>query len=204
MASIISNLAAAKTSLVKNKSEKPPFLFTTAYQPGFPEVKSSRTFLVLVSKPQVLENYHVFGSRTALFFDLLKVYRSPEKLFWRPVLFGDRLKNCFEDLFLFFFGRTFAPVSLSSRETVLGRAVLGLGLGLFLCPWPWPWALCPRLHLCGFRSCNLCMTEKLAILLADQHKRSIKDETLRGNAGTKIKTSWKTFDLSFFVFNQCF
>ena len=44
-----------------------------------------------------------------------------------------------------------AFLSLASRGSVLGRAVLGLGLGLgfFLCPWPRPWprALCPRLHL---------------------------------------------------------
>ena len=41
-----------------------------------------------------------------------------------------------------------AFLSLASRVSVLGKAVLGLGLGFFLCPWPWPRALCPRLHLC--------------------------------------------------------
>ena len=75
--------------------------------------------------------------------------------------FGDRLKNFCEDLF-FFFWRALALcflgpwpwprafLSLASRVSVLGKAVLGLGLGFFLCPWPWPWprALCPRLHLC--------------------------------------------------------
>ena len=66
--------------------------------------------------------------------------------------------------FFFFFWRALALcvlgpwpwprafLSLASRVSVLGKAVLGLGLGLgfFLCPWPWPWprALCPRLHLC--------------------------------------------------------
>ena len=65
--------------------------------------------------------------------------------------------------FFFFFWRALALcvlgpwpwprafLSLASRVSVLGKAVLGLGLGLgfFLCPWPWPWprALCPRLHL---------------------------------------------------------
>ena len=46
-----------------------------------------------------------------------------------------------------------AFLSLASRMSVLGKAVLGLGLGFFLCPWPWPWprALCPRLHLCQLR-----------------------------------------------------
>ena len=44
--------------------------------------------LYLASKPQVLENYPVLGSRTALFFELLKVGGAPEKFlengfFWR-------------------------------------------------------------------------------------------------------------------------
>ena len=71
--------------------------------------------------------------------------------------FGDRLKNFCEDLFFFFFWRALALcvlgpwpwprafLSLASRVSVLGKAVLGLGF--FLCPWPWPRALCPRLHL---------------------------------------------------------
>ena len=41
-----------------------------------------------------------------------------------------------------------AFLSLASRVSVLGKAVLGLSLGFFLCPWPWPRALCRRLHLC--------------------------------------------------------
>ena len=41
-----------------------------------------------------------------------------------------------------------AFLSLASRVSVLGKAVLGLGF--FLCSWPWPRALCPRLHLCEF------------------------------------------------------
>ena len=39
-----------------------------------------------------------------------------------------------------------AFLSLASRRSVLGKAVLGHRF--FLCPWPWPRALCPRLHLC--------------------------------------------------------
>ena len=97
--------------------------------------------LALASRPQVLENWPVLSSRTALFFELLNFF------------FGDRLKNFCED---FFFGehKRLCPwswprafLSLASRESVLGKAVLGLGLGFFLCPWPWPRALCPRLHL---------------------------------------------------------
>ena len=136
MASIIPNLVATKISSVKNKSEKPPSLFTTAYQPGFPEIKSSRTSLALTSKPEVLENYPVFGSTTALFFDLLKVCRSPEKLFLRPVLFGDRLKNFLKT---FFFGKRFAPMSLASSIPVLGLERICPRKG---CSWPWPRFFC--------------------------------------------------------------
>ena len=107
--------------------------------------------LALASRPQVLENWSVLGSRTALFFDLLKFC-------------GDRLKNFCEDLF-FFLVSTCACVlgpwpraflSLASRVSVLGKAGLGLGLGIFLCPWPWPRALCPRLHLCRRQRRVLC------------------------------------------------
>ena len=52
-----------------------------------------------------------------------------------------------------------AFLSLASRVSVLGKAVLGLGLGLgfFLCPWPWPRALCPRLHLWQLQQISLCL-----------------------------------------------
>ena len=74
------------------------------------------------------------------------------KNFLEKVFHEDRLKKFCEDLF--FFGehlrlcpwpRPRAFLSLASRMSVLGKAVLGLGLGLgfFLCPWPWPRALCP-------------------------------------------------------------
>ena len=131
--------------------------------------------LALVSRPQVLENWPVLGSRTALVFDLLNfcealekffgkrfLWRSLEKFVWKPFFFfffGDRLKIFCENLFFFFLESTCACVlgpwpwpqaflSLASRVSVRGKAVLGLGLGFFLCPWPWPRALCPRLHLC--------------------------------------------------------
>ena len=105
---------------------------------------------------QFLENWPVLGSRTALFFELLKFCGALEK-FLENVFCGDRVKNFCEDLF--FLESTCACVlgpwpwpraflSLASRVSVLGKAVLGLGLGFFLCPWPWPRALCPRLHLC--------------------------------------------------------
>ena len=86
------------------------------------------------------------------------------KIFWKTFFSGDRLKNFCEDLlrspekflwrpFFFYFWRALALcvlnpwprafLSLASRVSVLGKAVLGLGLGFFLCPWPWPRALCP-------------------------------------------------------------
>ena len=66
-------------------------------------------------------------------------WRLPEKLFLRP-FFLENTCGCV----LGPWPRAF--LSLASRGSVLGKAVLGLGF--FLCPWPWPRALCPRLHLC--------------------------------------------------------
>ena len=71
--------------------------------------------LALASRPQVLENWPVLGSRTALFFELLKFCEALEKFFGERVFveiarkifvknfffFGDRLKNFWEDLFFF-------------------------------------------------------------------------------------------------------
>ena len=94
----------------------------------------------LASKTQVLENYPVLGSRTALYFELLKFCRSPKKFFEDPCF----LENAWK-----FFWRPFfvehlrlcpwprAFLSLASRRSVLGRAVPGLGffcaLGLEPC-----------------------------------------------------------------------
>ena len=43
----------------------------------------------LASKPQVLENCPVLGSRTALFFEWLKFCRLAEKYFSKPFFVGD-------------------------------------------------------------------------------------------------------------------
>ena len=53
----------------------------------------------LASKPQVLKNCPVLGSRTALFFKWLKFCRSAKNVFLDR-FFGDRQKKFFEDLFL--------------------------------------------------------------------------------------------------------
>ena len=49
----------------------------------------------------------------------------------------------------------------------------------------------------GSRSCSLRLTEKLAILLVDKHTALNKNQTLRGNAGTKANTRKEIVDNSF-------
>ena len=56
--------------------------------------------LALASRPQVLENWPVLGSRTALFFELLKFCGVLEKfIFWKTFFCGDHVKNFCEDFF---------------------------------------------------------------------------------------------------------
>ena len=74
--------------------------------------------LALASRPQVLENWPVLGSRTALFFELLKFCGALEKLFFVEIARKIFVKT-------FFFWRALALVSL----------VLGLSLE-HSCPWP--------------------------------------------------------------------
>ena len=102
--------------------------------------------LALASRPQVLENWPVLGSRTAVSFELLKFCDALEKFFGKR-FFGDRLKNFCEDLF-FFFGEHLRlcpwSLALASSIPVPGLESVCPRKG---CPWPWPRALCPRLHL---------------------------------------------------------
>ena len=134
--------------------------------------------LALASKPQVLENWPVLDSRTALLFESLKFCGAPEKFFGRRSFLEIARKilvktfffeiACKKILKIFslestcacVFGRWPWPreglssegLSLASRRSVLGKAVFGLGLGFFWCPWPR--ALYPRLHLwCQDRLC---------------------------------------------------
>ena len=99
----------------------------------------------MASRPQVLENWPVLGSRTALFFELLKFRGALEKFFGKR-FFVEILR---EDLFFFFFGEhlRLCPWSfaLASSIPVLGLEIVCPRKG---CPWPWPRALCHRLHLC--------------------------------------------------------
>ena len=92
-------------------------------------------YLALASRPQVLENWLVLGSRTAVFFELLKFCGALEKIFGKRLFCGDRLKNFCEDLF-FFFGEHlgWCPWSLASSIPVLGLESVCPRKG---CPWPW-------------------------------------------------------------------
>ena len=90
-------------------------------------------------------------------FWIVKFCGGLEKFFGKRV-FVEIARKIFVKTFCFFFLESTcacvlgpwpwprAFLSLASRVSVLGKAVLGLGLGFFLCPWPR--ALCPRLHLC--------------------------------------------------------
>ena len=115
------------------------------------EVESSRTYFeVLGLEGQVLENWPVLGSRTALFFELLKFCGALENFFGR-LFFVEIAWKIFEKTFFFGEHLHLCPWSLASSIPVLGleRVCPWPWPRIFLCPWPWPRALCPRLHLCS-------------------------------------------------------
>ena len=90
--------------------------------------------LALASRPQVLENWPVFGSRTALFFELLKFCGALEK-FFRKRFFVEIALKIFVKTFFFVFWRALALVPLASSIPVLGLESVCAGKG---CSWPWP------------------------------------------------------------------
>ena len=89
--------------------------------------------LALASKSQVLKNYPVLGSRTALFFEWLKVGRLAEKKFFDR-FFGDHQKKILKT---FFFGEhlRLCPwfLALASSIRVFGIERVCPRKG---CPWP--------------------------------------------------------------------
>ena len=122
--------------------------------------------LALASRPQVLENWPVLGSRTAVFFELLKFCGALEKFFKKHFFvkitrkifvktFFFFLEIAWKKFFFFFFGEhlRLCPWSLASSIPVLGLERVCPRKG---CPWPWPriffvslaLASSPRLHLC--------------------------------------------------------
>ena len=93
----------------------------------------------LASRPQVLENWPVLGSRTALFFELLKFCGALEKFLGKRFFVEIARKIFVKTFFFFFLESTCACVlgpwpwpraflSLALRVSVLGKAVLGFGL----------------------------------------------------------------------------
>ena len=100
--------------------------------------------LAIASKPQILNNCSVLGSKSALFFELLKFcWKNAKNLagnLRKPFLLssiGDRLKNFFEGvLFLFFIFREhqrLCPWPLASSIPVLSLERVCPRKG---CPWP--------------------------------------------------------------------
>ena len=107
----------------------------------------------LASKPQVLKNCPVLGSRTALFFELLKFCGATEKFFGKrffleiacnkflkPLfVFLISLEKNFLKTFFYFFGEhlRLCPWSLAlvSSISVLGLERVCPRKG---CPWHWP------------------------------------------------------------------
>ena len=126
--------------------------------------------LALASRPQVLENWPVLGSRTALFFEMLKFCEALENFFGKR-FFVEIARKIFVKTFFFFFLFWRSPkhfcdfgehLRLYSWSLALASSIPVFGLEsvcprkdcpwpwprfFFLCPWPWPRALCPRLHL---------------------------------------------------------
>ena len=93
--------------------------------------------LALASRPQVLENWPVLGSRTAVFFELLKFCEALEKFFGKRFFVEIARKIFVNTFFFFFFGEhlRLCPWSLASSIPVLGLESVCPRKG---CPWPWP------------------------------------------------------------------
>ena len=114
--------------------------------------------LALASRPQVLENWPVLGSRTALFFELLKFCGALEKFF------GKRL---FVEIAFFFL----------SPEKFLGRPFFfESACACVLGPWPWPRAFLSLasdffcvLGLDGLEPCVLDSTSESLIIININH-----------------------------------
>ena len=116
--------------------------------------------LALASRPQVLENWPVLGSRTALFFGMLKFCGGLEKLFGKRFLVEIAWKIFVKTFFFFFFFFFFwrspekflwrpfffffleSTCALCPWSLALASSISVLGLESVCprkgCPWPWP------------------------------------------------------------------
>ena len=111
------------------------------------------TFWIPLPRPQVLKNWPVLDSRTALFFESLKFCGAPEKFFGKRFF----LEIAWKKILRPFLSRALALVSLASRISVLGLKRVCPWKG---CTWPWRRVLCPRLHLCHFLKEELFFTTR--------------------------------------------
>ena len=98
--------------------------------------------LALASRPQVLENWPVLGSRTAVFFELLKFCGALEKFFGKHFFMKIAWKIFVKTFFFFFFLEIAWKIFVKTfyffffwRALALVSLVLGLGLE-HSCPWP--------------------------------------------------------------------
>ena len=112
--------------------------------------------LALASRPQVLENWPVLGSRTALFFGKLKFCGAVEKFFgkrffveiaWKIFVktfffFFEIAWKIFVKTFFFFFFFLESTCALCPWSLALASSIPVLGLESVCprkgCPWPWP------------------------------------------------------------------
>ena len=96
--------------------------------------------LALASRPQVLENWPVLGSRTALFFGKLKFCGAVEKFFGKR-FFVEIARKIFVKTFFFFFFLE-STCALCPWSLALASSIPVLGLESVCprkgCPWPWP------------------------------------------------------------------
>ena len=90
--------------------------------------------LALASRPQVLENWPVLGSRTAVFFGMLKFCGALETFFGKR-FFVEIAWKIFMKTFFFGEHLCLCPWSLASSIPVLGLESVCPRKG---CPWPWP------------------------------------------------------------------
>ena len=93
--------------------------------------------LALASRPQVLENWPVLGSRTTIFFELLKYCGALEKFFGKRFFVGIARKIFVKTFFFFGEHLRLCPwfLTLASSIPVLGLESASPRKG---CPWPWP------------------------------------------------------------------
>ena len=118
--------------------------------------------LALASRPQVLENWPVLGSRTAVFFALLKFCEALEKFFGKRFFLEAARKIFVKTFFFFFFLRSSTCA-----------CVLGLGLE-HSCPWPRECLSSERLSLASvffvsLASSLVSSTPPLIVVVPRQH-----------------------------------